>query len=324
MKAESTQRTILTELLAWYDAAGRDLPWRDTRDPYEVLVSEVMLQQTQVPRVLIHYPAWLERFPTWESLASAGTAEVIRAWAGLGYNRRALALQEIARQIVSRGLPQSEDEWLQLKGIGPYTAAAMTVFALGKHAVPIDTNIRRVGARLLLGLPHPEAPGARREGGRRRPDGAIQVAPSGDAQLKPVLGRFLEGTRRFADLVQALFDLASRVCLKKPLCTTCPLAEACPVSTGFIEGRHPAPARTSAASRERKHRNKPHPDRIFRGRILRLVREAPAGLGVAGLGPLIDPAFDPDHDTSWLEAMIRRLADDGLIIRRGERLRLPG
>jgi len=304
MKAESTQQTICTNLLAWYDAAGRDLPWRDTTDAYEILVSEVMLQQTQVPRALLHYPAWLERFPSWESLAAAGTAEVIRAWGGLGYNRRALALQEIARQVVNRGLPRSEDEWRQLKGIGPYTAAAMTVFALGKRAVPIDTNIRRTGARLLLGIPH--------------------SVPSVDARLRPVLSRLLDTTGRFADLVQALFDLASRICLKNPLCATCPLAEPCPVSTGFLGGHHPAPVRASAASRERKHRNKPHPDRIFRGRILCLVREAPAGLAVGGLGPLVDPAFDPDLDTDWLEAMIRRLADDGLIVRRGGRLRLPG
>lgn len=294
---------MIQELLAWYDASGRDLPWRDTHDAYEILVSEIMLQQTQVPRVLPHYRRWLDQFPTWKSLAAADPATVIKAWAGLGYNRRALALREIARQVVEKGLPDSEAAWLELKGIGPYTAAAMTVFALGKRAVPIDTNIRRVGARLLLAVPHPE--------------------PSVDHQLKPALARVMARPRRFDDLVQALFDLASRICLKKPLCATCPLQENCPVSAGFQADLFPLPKRVSPASRERKHRDKPHPDRIFRGRILSLVREARGGLLLTGLGLRIDPGFDAWQDQSWLEAMIERMIGDGLISRKGKRLVLP-
>ncbi|HOT30278.1 MAG TPA: A/G-specific adenine glycosylase [Candidatus Ozemobacteraceae bacterium] len=299
-----TARTKTARLLLdWYDASGRDLPWRRTNDAYEILVSEIMLQQTQVPRVVPAYRRWLEAFPDWQALARAGTAEVIRAWAGLGYNRRALALQEIARQVVEHGLPDSEEDWLRLKGIGPYTAAAMTVFSLKKLAVPIDTNIRRAGARLLLGEPFPE--------------------PRDDGKLRPRLAEVLRGSRRFDDLVQALFDLASLVCLKKPLCATCPLGRECPACAGFLEGTHAAPDRTYPASRERKHRNKPHPDRIFRGRILSLVREAPTGLAVADLGPRIDPSFEPANDRAWLDAMIGRLVADGLVMRSGNRLKLP-
>lgn len=294
---------VIKKLLAWYNASGRDLPWRETRYPYEILVSEIMLQQTQVPRVLPHYQRWLEQFPTWERLAAADTATVIQAWAGLGYNRRALALREIARQVVETGVPASEEEWLELKGIGPYTAAAMTVFALGKMAVPIDTNIRRVGARLLLATPHPD--------------------PADDALLKPKLAALLARSPRFDDLVQALFDLASVFCLKKPVCESCPLLEACPVSPGFRVGLFPLPKRPSPASRERKHRDKPHPDRIFRGRILALVRKSPGGLPLRGLGLKIDPGFDAFQDQSWLKAMIGRLIADGLIARQGSRLILP-
>jgi len=294
---------ITEPLLVWYDFAGRDLPWRHTTDVYAILVSEIMLQQTQVSRVLLHYPRWLERFPTWKALASADAADVIRAWAGLGYNRRALALRDIARQIIEEGLPGNEEAWLKLKGIGPYTAAVMTVFALGKRAVPIDTNIRRAGTRLLLGVPHPDA--------------------SGDADLRPALSKLLAKTRRFADVIQALFDLASRICLKKPLCGMCPLIRECFVSKGFLRGEYPMPVRPSQGNRERRHRDKPHPDRIFRGRILRLVREAPAGRLVADLGPGIDPAFDPVHDQPWLDAMIDRMVADGLVSRSGNRLKLP-
>ncbi len=301
--SESARKKTARLLLGWYDASGRELPWRRTNDAYEILVSEIMLQQTQVPRVLPAYRRWLEVFPDWQALARAGAAEVIRAWAGLGYNRRALALQEIARQVVANGLPDSEEAWLRLKGIGPYTAAAMTVFSLKQLAVPIDTNIRRAGARLLLGESFPE--------------------PRDDGKLRPRLAAFLRGSRRFDDLVQALFDLASLICLRNPLCETCPLGRECPAGAGFLAGTHEMPARSSPASRERKHRNKPHPDRIFRGRILRLVREAPAGLGVAGLGPRIDPSFEPAHDQAWLDAMIGRLVADGLVVHSGKRLKLP-
>lgn len=131
-------------LLRWYAEHGRDLPWRRTRDPYAILVSEVMLQQTQVERVVPRYGAFLARWPTAAALAAAPTAEVIREWQGLGYNRRALALQRAARLVAATGWPEDLTE---LPGVGRYTADAVGLFALGRQVLPVDTNVRRVQER---------------------------------------------------------------------------------------------------------------------------------------------------------------------------------
>jgi len=131
-------------LLAWFAENGRDLPWRRTRDPYAVLVSEVMLQQTQVDRVVPRYVAWLDRWPTVDALAAAARADVIREWQGLGYYRRAVNLHEAARRIATAGWPSDLTE---LPGVGRYTADAVACFALGAHVLPIDTNVRRVRER---------------------------------------------------------------------------------------------------------------------------------------------------------------------------------
>jgi A/G-specific adenine glycosylase len=128
-------------LLAWFGDHGMDLPWRRTRDPYAVLVSEVMLQQTQVPRVIPHYLAWIERWPSVEALAAAPRDEVIRAWQGLGYNRRAVTLHRAAQRVATDGWP---DDLKELPGVGEYTAAAVRRFALGEPVLPVDTNVRRV------------------------------------------------------------------------------------------------------------------------------------------------------------------------------------
>jgi A/G-specific adenine glycosylase len=131
-------------LLSWFDEHKRDLPWRRTRDPYAILVSEVMLQQTQVERVIPHYLAWLERWPTVDSLAEAAPADAIRAWQGLGYNKRGLNLHTAARKIAADGWP---DDLTTLPGVGPYTAAAIASFAFGREMLPVDTNVRRVRER---------------------------------------------------------------------------------------------------------------------------------------------------------------------------------
>jgi A/G-specific adenine glycosylase len=131
-------------LLAWFVAHGRDLPWRRTRDPYAILVSEVMLQQTQVERVVPRYLRWLERWPTVEALAAATPAEVIREWQGLGYNRRALNLHRAAARIAATGWP---DDLTELPGVGRYTADAVACFAFGRDVLPVDTNVARVRDR---------------------------------------------------------------------------------------------------------------------------------------------------------------------------------
>ena len=131
-------------LLAWFDAHGADLPWRRTRDPYAILVSEVMLQQTQVSRVVPRYEAWLERWSDVQALAAASPADVIREWQGLGYNRRGLNLHRAARTVAEQGWP---DDLTELPGIGPYTAAAVRAFALGEPLLPRDTNVLRIEER---------------------------------------------------------------------------------------------------------------------------------------------------------------------------------
>jgi A/G-specific adenine glycosylase len=135
---------VKASLLAWYGAQGRDLPWRQTRDPYAILVSEVMLQQTQVDRVIPRWHAWLGRWPTVEALAGASPADVIVAWQGLGYNRRAISLHRAACAVSEGGWP---NDLTELPGVGPYTAAAVGNFAFGRDVLPIDTNVRRVQER---------------------------------------------------------------------------------------------------------------------------------------------------------------------------------
>jgi A/G-specific adenine glycosylase len=190
----AARETQQTALLAWFAEHGRDLPWRRTRDPYAILVSEVMLQQTQVARVLERYPAWLERWPTPAALAAAPAADVLRAWSGLGYNRRALSLQNAARRVVELGkFPREIAELERLPGVGPYTARAIACFAFGAQVTALDTNVRRVLERSL-----------------------------GTTDVDPPPGRAW-------DWNQALFDLGAQVCLARiPRCDRCPLAGACP------------------------------------------------------------------------------------------------
>jgi len=131
-------------LLGWFRANGRDLPWRRTRDPYAILVSEVMLQQTQVERVVPRYLRWLERWPSPRALAAAPLADVIREWQGLGYNRRAVSLHRAAQHVAAQDWP---DDLTELPGVGAYTAAAVANFAFGEPVLPVDTNVRRVQER---------------------------------------------------------------------------------------------------------------------------------------------------------------------------------
>ncbi len=156
LKPETEQLTLIhSNLLQWYDAEHRDLPWRFTYDPYAILVSEIMLQQTQVHRVLPKYEQFLVAFPTLADLASASTADVISVWVPLGYNMRAVRLQSIARQVMREyggSIPNTIEELLKLKGIGRYTAGAIVCFAYKQQVAMVDTNIHRVLHRIFLGL----------------------------------------------------------------------------------------------------------------------------------------------------------------------------
>lgn len=298
------------KLLAWYKKNSRDLPWRKTRDAYKILVSEVMLQQTQVPRVLLYYKKWLKQFPTWKSLSVASNSDVIKAWAGLGYNRRALALRDIARSYVGAGSPGPNkggktpplrsSDWIKFKGIGPYTAAALAVFTHAERTMPIDTNIRRVLDRVLLGVPYPD--------------------PTLDKKIHKQSVKLLAG-KNFDLVPQALFDLATSVCKKIPDCAVCPLRDQCKAAPKFLKGSVRTPKSMTKKSNETIHRNKKYPDRIFRGRILKLAREAKAGIGpIRLIGPMIDPTFDTKLDTAWLNRVLVRLEKDQLVKRRGNKI----
>jgi len=131
-------------LAAWFDEHERRLPWRETRDPYAILVSEVMAQQTQIDRVVPRWRAWLERWPTADALAAASPADAIREWQGLGYNRRALNLHRAVQQVAAQGWP---DDLTELPGVGRYTADALACFAFGRDVLPVDVNVRRVQER---------------------------------------------------------------------------------------------------------------------------------------------------------------------------------
>lgn len=282
------------QLLRWYDKHGRRLPWRLTRQPYRILVSEVMLQQTQVERVMGYYQQWLKLFPSWKALADASRSDVLRAWAGLGYNRRALVLRDIATQIVREGEPTTREGWLALKGVGPYTSAAMMAFAYKQAILPIDTNIRRVAGRLLLGIPYPQ--------------------PEDDERIRGK-AHLLLGTTRAHDVPQALFDLAATHCAKEPACAACPMQNTCQSAKKFLSGRIAVPKRMVRKARETVQVGKAHPDRIYRGRILALVRASTRPLRIGSVGPSIDEGYKDEHDRVWLEAMIDRLVKDQMVTR---------
>lgn len=292
---------IGTTLLRWYKKQGRDLPWRHTRNPYHILISEVMLQQTQVQRVIPFYYRWLERFPDWRSLAIASNGDVIKAWSGLGYNRRGLVLRDIAKHVHSHGEPTSEAEWLILKGIGPYTAAAISAFAYQKRTLPIDTNIRRVLARYLFGIHFPDQ--------------------SIDDRLRNSLDLILPKRGAFYDVPQAIFDLATSFCTKKPQCSICPLRMTCRSAKSFLADNVIIPKQSIKKANESRHRNKPYPDRIFRGRILKLVQKK-RSIALSDIGPQIDSLFDPSLDSEWIQQMIKRMEKDGMIELVGGRVRL--
>jgi A/G-specific adenine glycosylase len=206
------RRWFRRRLLEWYRLNGRDLPWRQTRDPYSILVSEVMLQQTQVDRVLPKYHEWLEKYPTLEALASAAEADVSQTWRPLGYNVRPRRLHAIARESVERyggELPGDEATLLSFKGIGAYTAGAVLSFAFGQRAAILDTNVARVLFRIFIGGGDPKSHAMRRH-------------------LWEVSRTVLPTRHRVFDFNQALMDFGATLCTARaPKCPTCPMRASC-------------------------------------------------------------------------------------------------
>ncbi|MBI4873824.1 MAG: A/G-specific adenine glycosylase [Acidobacteria bacterium] len=209
-------------LLAWFDRSKRDLPWRNTRDPYRIWVSEVMLQQTRVAAVIPYYQRFLERFPDVQALAEAPEAELLALWSGLGYYSRARNLRKAARAIAARGeFPSDYDAIRALPGVGDYTAAAVASIAFGLPHAVADGNVRRVLARLTRG--------------------------EGDVRA---LAEELLDRRRPGDFNQALMELGATVCLPRgPKCGQCPLGDICRARAAGEAERYPRKARRAETVR---------------------------------------------------------------------------
>ena len=302
-------------LLQWYALERRDLPWRSTHDPYAILVSEIMLQQTQVDRVLPKYGQFMATFPTLADLAAAPTADVISTWVPLGYNARAVRLQSIARQVIaaySGRIPDTIEELLKLKGIGRYTAGAIACFAYRKQVATVDTNIYRVLHRVFLGLEHPEP-------------------KLNNDQMLALAEEVLPANKAY-DWNQALMDLGATICTSNnPQCTRCPLQEIC---NAYTEMRQHSlfPSGTvlrqlrKVAEKKATYQAQPFTstNRYFRGRIVDHLRSLPAGqrIPLATLGPKIKTEFRED-DLSWLQQLIDGLAKDGLVDYADDGVRLP-
>jgi A/G-specific adenine glycosylase len=284
---------IRAKLLAWFEANRRELPWRTTRDPYRILVSEVMLQQTQVDRVIPYYHAFLERFPTVQALAEAPTADVITAWAGLGYNRRAVNLQRTARSVVSERngeFPRTMPELMALPGIGPYTAGAIACFAFEQEVAFLDTNMRRVLHRLFVGVDVPKLAAKESE----LLELAAELVPPGD------------GWR----WNQALIEFGALQCTaRRPACVICPLQADC----NAFPAIQSALATLPAGTRLKKEGPFSGSNRFYRGRVVDALRAGAgeSGIPVSALGPLVRENYTK-ADEPWLYELVRGLERDGL------------
>jgi A/G-specific adenine glycosylase len=270
---------IVRTVTAWYQESARDLPWRaPDRTPWGVLVSEIMLQQTQVERVLPIWRGWLDRWPTPSDLAAASLDEVLRAWGRLGYPRRARWLWQAAQRITNTfggTVPSDEATLRELPGVGSYTAAAVAAFAFDEPTVVLDTNVRRVLARAVLGESHPAAHITAAERTL-----AQSLIPAEDAALWSI----------------AVMELGAVICTARdPRCTECPIANACAWrAAGFPEAAH------------KRRRAKPYvgSDRQARGVILAVLREADRAISAEAF-----PINDQEQQARALQTLI----DDGLI-----------
>jgi A/G-specific adenine glycosylase len=282
-------RAIRRRVLSWYARDHRDLPWRRTRDPYAILVSEVMLQQTQANRVADRYQRFLARFPTAQALAGASDATVLAEWSGLGYNRRALALRRAAVAISASGWPEGSAGLQRLPGVGPYTARALASLAFGEAVGVVDTNVRRWLVR-RFGLPLSSAPARLQRladelalGSRERPPDRVEVAAWTHASM----------------------ELGASICrARAPRCEACPVARGCPSRGRAIHVRVPRQAPF------------PRSNRAARGALIRALAAAPNHELTR------TQAMDKLADSLHAEGAADELEREGLLHSDGDRLRL--
>ncbi len=275
-------------VLSWYAAGGRRLPFRESRDPWAILVSEVMAQQTQAARAGECWSAFMTRFPTVEALAAASPADVLRAWRGLGYNRRALDLRSTARRIVDDfggHVPRTLPALLSLPGVGPYTARAVAAIAFGMPVGAVDTNVRRVLGRIVAGDP------------LRVP--ATDLQRIADAAVP---------TDRAATWTHALMDIGATLCRPdRPDCAACPARSWC----RFAMEERPPEGPSVIARRATASREAAVPfiatTRWLRGRIIDRLRDAPDGTWVELAEPI------GEHGAEMVATAVRALAAEGLL-----------
>jgi A/G-specific adenine glycosylase len=286
------QEHIQKALISWFEENGRDLPWRRTRDPWRVLVSEVMLQQIQVQRAIPFYERFLARFPTVDALADAPLAEAIRVWEDLGRYRRVVYLHRTARIVVEEhdgSVPSDTTDLLKLPGIGPYTAGAVACFAHERDAAFLDTNMRRVLHRLCFGL---------------------QAATSATNKNLLRIATELVPPGRGWRWNQALMETGALLCTaRSPRCDECPLHEGCRAWTEATSTGWPQPEKKSPAYRYEDS------NRYYRGRVLAELRKVShvggEGIALRELGRRVKQDFD-ERDPYWLHAAVESLCKDGL------------
>lgn len=277
-------------VLGWYAGHARRFVWRMANpDPYVVLVSETMLQQTQTSRVQAKLPLFLQQYPDFAALAAADNATIIRAWQGMGYNNRALRLRDCARAVIERFdgiLPDNADDLRSLPGIGPYTVSAILSFAFHRDVIVLDVNIRRLYSRLFLPLAT-----------------TLQVMP--EPQLLQVASEAYPRGRS-SEWHQACMDIAAQYCTaRSPRCLFCPIAKACRSAFRLADASPPR-------IKEPSHRGKPN--RIWRGRIIEMLRGLPPGqtVDLAELQSRLLMTSDA-ADAHWLNGIIKALERDGLV-----------
>ncbi len=300
-------KALQRSLLDWYAAHGRSrLPWRVVRNPYYTLVSEFMLQQTQVDRVIPKFEAFIARYPDIKALADASMADVLRLWQGLGYNSRAMRLAGVARAVVAEHggrLPRDAEALRALPGIGPYTVAAIRAFGFDEDDAALDTNVRRIVHRVFFGLEYPAKATHRELDAKAR-----EIVPPGEGH----------------DWNSAMMDLGATICTARaPKCLLCPLQKSCaaaPVDGVALEALRKAHAKPASPQNAIPFERT---TRYARGRVIDRLRDLPAGARISMLDLHRDliPIL-PARTYDEVRDIVLVLERDGLIAREGESVAL--
>jgi len=289
---------MVSILLSWYSSTAREFFWRRPNvDPWVVLVSEVMLQQTQTSRVEQRLPEFIDVFPTPQAMAEASAGTVLKMWSGMGYNRRALRLQETAVAITKRfagRVPGEVSQLLSLPGVGPYTSAAVACFAFGRRVVVLDVNVRRVYTRLS-----------------RRCETTVDVDDD------DTLTAFAESVIPHdspSDWHHAVMDLGATICTaRRPQCPVCPLQNICPSAHVLQQVLRPKKQEPSWRG---------HPRRIWRGRIIEFLRLSSRETSVHSITTHLFGTDSSSEDVDFIQSLLTTLSSEGMIVYKGQKAQL--